>query len=96
MGDDVEDDGRDLVVELDVWVCNLNAVMVFKLCPIDVVGGMGGWLWKGIQPSEIKASCEAVDVPYDRWIAADVHFMGSVVATERNLRQANASRRGRK
>lgn|GEM_PF-2365623 len=96
--DDESDDGRTLVVEVEVWACNLPALGVFQLCPVDGIGaGMGGIAWTGIAPTEIRAACALKRIAPSEWpdIADDVHYMGGAVAEERNRRAAAEAKRKR-
>lgn len=96
--DDSGDAGRTHVVEVSPWPCNLRAVDVFRLCAIDGIGaGMGGIAWTGISAREIRAALSIRRVPAAERadVAEDVHFMGGVVASERNqIAEARAKRKG--
>lgn len=95
MADDDADDGRDTDHVLDVWVCNLDAVGVFQLCPVAGIGHMGGIHWTGIDSAAIRAACLLLRMPRRRWpdLARDVAYMGDCVAQHRNREAAARAKR---
>lgn len=95
MADDDADDGRAIVRVIDVWECNLTAVAVFPLCPIEGIGHMGGIYWTGIAPEAIRSACLLLRIARTEWptLGRDVAYMGDCVAAERNRRAAAKARR---
>lgn len=84
-----ESTGREVVVEIDVWACNVDALAVFRSCSMACVGaGMGGVVWLGVTASETRAALAILRVARRDWpdIAEDVRYMGAEVAHERNQR----------
>ncbi len=89
--------GREGVVEIDVWACNVEALAVFRACTIACVGaGMGGVVWLGITASETRAALAIRRVARRDWpdIAEDVRHMGAEVAHERNRQAEARAKRG--
>lgn len=69
---------------------------MFRLCSIAGIGaGMGGIAWIGIEAKELRAALWIRRIPRDECtdLADDVHYMGNVVADERNKRAAHEAKR---
>lgn len=94
LGDDgAEDPARAGVVE--VWPDHVDAIAVFRLCPVSGIGHMGGIAWIGIEPAAIRSACLLLRLCRTAWpdIAEDVAYMGECVASERNRKAAERARR---
>jgi hypothetical protein len=83
------------VVEIEVAADGEESVYVFLLClPEGIGAGMGGILWLGIAPEQIRAACALQRVPRARWpqVAEDVSDMGRAVARAQNRRAAERAK----
>lgn len=81
-----EDDGSIEVIEVEVLECNLDSLAAFRLCQVQGIGTMAGIYWLGIEPSAIRSALLLLRLPRADWpdLAADVGYMGDVVAAHRN------------
>jgi len=61
----------------EVFESNWVAFQVYSICSLDLVLGMGGAVWRKIEPTEIEAACNLLNVKkrYRPQITFDIQEM---------------------